>query len=173
MFSARELILEGKAEPGDTVGLLWRDELRHPFTQRITFDGEGKAVSGPCTATRIEGGWRLVDSGNGDGKGADTWDCMDDHDPESLQNCYTADGILYYMPCGAGGAPATPAGAAAARPEKKPRTGAASLKGIYRWAPRAAAPLSLHRANTCPLYAKGGRKRIEGISDYRFQCVCT
>ena len=60
--SAHELILEGKAEPGDELRLLWRDELRHPFTQRITFDGEGKAVSGPCTATRIEGGWRLVEA---------------------------------------------------------------------------------------------------------------
>ena len=50
MFSACELILEGKAKPGDTVDLLWRDELHHPFTQRITFDGGGKAVSGPCTA---------------------------------------------------------------------------------------------------------------------------
>ena len=61
-FSAGELILEGKAKPGDSVDLLWRDELQHPFTQRITFNGEGKAVSGRCTATRIEGGWRLVDS---------------------------------------------------------------------------------------------------------------
>ncbi len=81
MLSACELILEGKAKPGDTVGLLWREELNHPFTSRITFDAAGKAVSGPCTATRTEGGWRLVDSGDGDGKGADTWDCMDNHDP--------------------------------------------------------------------------------------------
>ena len=58
MPSARELILEGKAEPGDTVDLLWRNELQNPFTSRITFDAAGKAVSGPCTATRIEGGWR-------------------------------------------------------------------------------------------------------------------
>ena len=33
MHSAREMILEGKAEPGDTVGLLWRDELRHPLVR--------------------------------------------------------------------------------------------------------------------------------------------
>ena len=32
MFSAYELILEGKAEPGDTIDLLWRDELHHPCT---------------------------------------------------------------------------------------------------------------------------------------------
>ena len=130
--SAHELILEGKAEPGDTVDLLWRNELQNPFTSHITFDAAGKAVSGPCTATRIEGGWRLVDSGDGDGKGADTWDCMDNDDPESLRNCFTTDGTFYYMPCGAGGAPATPAGAAAARPKKKQRTGAASLGGAYR-----------------------------------------
>ena len=30
-LSADELILEGKAEPGDTVSLLWREELRYPF----------------------------------------------------------------------------------------------------------------------------------------------
>ena len=35
MFSACELILEGKAKPGDTVDLLWREELNHPFTSRI------------------------------------------------------------------------------------------------------------------------------------------
>ncbi len=74
MPSAREMILEGKAEPGDTVDLLWRDKLDDPFTQRIIFNDEGKAVSGPCTATRIEGGWRLVDSGDGDGKGSETWE---------------------------------------------------------------------------------------------------
>ena len=45
MLSACELILEGKAKPGDTVGLLWREELNHPFTSRITFDAAGKAVS--------------------------------------------------------------------------------------------------------------------------------
>ena len=65
MLSACELILEGKAKPGDTVDLLWREELDHPSTSRITFDAAGKAVSGPCTATRIKGGWRLVDSGDG------------------------------------------------------------------------------------------------------------
>ena len=128
-FSAGELILEGKAKPGDSVDLLWRDELQHPFTQRITFNGEGKAVSGRCTATRIEGGWRCVDSGDGDGKGAETWEAADADDPECLQNCFTTDGIMYYMPCDA---PATPAGAAAARPKKKQRTGAASLGGVYR-----------------------------------------
>ena len=58
MLPACELILEGKAKPGDTVGLLWREELNHPFTSRITFGAAGKAVSGPCTATRTEGGWR-------------------------------------------------------------------------------------------------------------------
>ena len=132
MFSACELILEGKAKPGDTVDLLWRDELHHPFTQRITFDGEGKAVSGPCTATRIEGGWRLVDSGDGDGKGADEWVAMDNDDPECLRNCSSVNGDMWYKPNDAGGAPATPAGAAAARPKKKQRTGAASLGGVYR-----------------------------------------
>ena len=130
--SARELILEGKAEPGDTVSLLWRDELDHPFTRHITFNAEGKAVSGPCTATRIEGGWRLVDSGDGDGKGAETWEAMDDHDPECLRNCFSVSADMWYKPNDAGDAPATPAGAAAARPKKKPRTGAASLQGTYR-----------------------------------------
>ena len=146
MLSACELILEGKAKPGDTVSLLWREELNHPFTSRITFDAAGKAVSGPCTATRIEGGWRCVDSCDGDGKGVDEWMAMDNDDPECLRNCFSVNADMWYKPNDAGGAPATPAGAAAARPKKKPRTGAASLKGIYRWAPRAAAPLSLHRA---------------------------
>ena len=38
MHSAREMIVEGKAEPGDTVDLLWRDKLGDPFTQRIIFN---------------------------------------------------------------------------------------------------------------------------------------
>ena len=129
---ARELILGGKAEPGDTVELLWRDKLDHPFTQHIVFNDEGKATSGPCTATRTEGGWRCVDSGDGDGKGADEWVAMDNDDPECLRNCSSVNADMWYKPNDAGGAPATPAGAAAASPKKKQRTGAASLGGAYR-----------------------------------------
>ena len=128
---ARELILEGKAEPGDTVQLLWREKLNDPFTQHIVLH-EGKAISGLCTATRIEGGWRCVDSGDGDGKGADGWVAMDNDDQECMANTFAVQQDMWYTPNGAGGAPATPAGAAAARPKKKQRTGAASLKGVYR-----------------------------------------
>ena len=128
---ARELILEGKAEPGDTVQLLWREKLGDPFTQHIVLH-EGKATSGPCTATRIEGGWRCVDSGDGDGKGADEWVAMDNDDQECMANTFAVQQTMWYTPNDAGGAPATPAGAAAARPKKKQRTGAASLGGAYR-----------------------------------------
>ena len=131
MPPARKLILEGKAEPGDTVQLLWREKLNDPFTQHIVLH-EGKATSGPCTATRIEGGWRCVDSGDGDGKGADEWVAMDNDDQECMANTFAVQQIMWYTPNGAGGAPATPAGAAAARPKKKQRTGAASLGGVYR-----------------------------------------
>ena len=131
-MSAREMVLEGKAEPGDVVQLLWREKLTNPFTQHIVFNDEGKAISGPCTATRIEGGWRCVDSGDGDGKGAETWEAMDDHDPGCLRNCSSVSADMWYKPNDAGDAPATPAGAAAARPKKKQRTGAASLGGAYR-----------------------------------------
>ena len=37
MHSAREMIVEGKAEPGDTVQLLWREKLDDPFTQHIVW----------------------------------------------------------------------------------------------------------------------------------------
>ena len=132
MPPARELILEGKAEPGDTVQLLWREKLNDPFTQHIVLH-EGKAISGLCTATRTGGGWRCVDSGDGDGKGADEWMAMDNDDPGCLRNCSSVNADMWYKPNDAGGAPATPAGAAAARPKKKQRTGAASLGGFYRW----------------------------------------
>ena len=128
---AREMILGGKAEPGDTVQLLWREKLNDPFTQHIVLH-EGKAISGLCTATRIEGGWRCVDSGDGDGKGADEWVAMDNDDPGCRRNCSSVNADMWYKPNDAGGAPATPAGAAAARPKKKQRTGAASLGGVYR-----------------------------------------
>ena len=104
-MSAREMVLEGKAEPGDVVQLLWREKLDDPFTQHTVFNNEGKATSGPCTATRIEGGWRCVDSGDGDGKGADGWMAMDNDDPECLRNCSSVNADMWYKPNDADGAP--------------------------------------------------------------------
>ena len=44
--SAEYLILNGKAKLGDTVELLWRDELSTPFSRQIVFGDDGKPVSG-------------------------------------------------------------------------------------------------------------------------------
>ena len=127
-------LITGKGPEPATVGvkvhLLWRDKLEYPFTQGITFNSECTAISGRCIATRIEGGWHCVDSGDQDGKGADKWIVMDNDDSECLRNTFAADKSMWYTP--GANAPTSPHIAAAARPKKKQRTGAASLQGIYR-----------------------------------------
>ena len=128
-MSAKDL---SKANVGDTVELLWRDELSTPFSRRSIFGDDGKPISGKCIATRFAGGWRMADSGDSGGKGTDEWTALDNDESECMANTFSADGCMYYMPCDAGNAPTTPAGAAAARPKKKLRTGAASLKDVYR-----------------------------------------
>ena len=115
------------ATVGVKVHLLWRNDLNDPFTPEICFDEAGEAISGKCIATRVEGGWRCVDRGSvEDGKGADDWLCMDDNEGECLKNTFG----MWYKP--GAEAPTSPHIAAAARPKKKQRTGAASLQGIYR-----------------------------------------
>ena len=52
------------ATVGVKVHLLWREKLEYPFTQGITFNSECTAISGRCIATRIEGGWCCIDSGD-------------------------------------------------------------------------------------------------------------
>ena len=42
-MSAEELIKNGKAKDGDTVRLLWRNELTTPFSDGICFGEDGKA----------------------------------------------------------------------------------------------------------------------------------
>ena len=139
---------------GVKVHLLWRDDLRDPFTEEICFRGE-KAISGKCIAERVEGGWRCVDRGSAeDGKGADSWLCMDENEAGCMHNTFAAGASGWYMP--GNNAPTPPHIAAPGRPGKKRRTGAAALKNVYRCVPRAAAPF-LHRANTCPPWSPTGR----------------
>ena len=56
-MSAKDL---SKANVGDTVELLWRDELSTPFSRRSIFGDDGKPISGKCIATRFAGGWRMA-----------------------------------------------------------------------------------------------------------------
>ena len=72
-MSAEALILDGKVEVGETVPLLWRDELTTPFSDGICFGEDGKAISCICTATRIKGSWYLIDNGGENGKGYGVW----------------------------------------------------------------------------------------------------
>ena len=91
-MSAEELIKNGKAKDGDTVRLLWRNELTTPFSDGICFGEDGKAISGCCIATRMKGGWALVDHGGEGGKGHDVWQAMDDDESECLENAFSEDG---------------------------------------------------------------------------------
>ena len=117
---------------GVKVHLLWRDDLRDPFTEEICFRGE-KAISGKCIAERVEGGWRCVDRGSaGDGKGADSWLCMDENEAGCMHNTFAAGAGGWYVP--GNNAPTSPHIAASRRPKKERRTGAAALGGVCRCA---------------------------------------
>ena len=57
-----ELMIKGcNVLVGHTVDLLWREPLDTSFTRQITFNESGNAISGPCTAKRIDGGWQFPD----------------------------------------------------------------------------------------------------------------
>ena len=156
-MSAEDLIKNGKARVGDVIELLWRDKLTTPFSQQICFGEDGKATSGACTATRIKGGWALVDNGGEQGKGHDVWQATDDDESEALHYTFSTADVLWYKAApepqpepvavaggkGADGCTALdkdesepPApGPAAEPPAKKPRKGSrANMHDVYRCA---------------------------------------
>ena len=70
MLSACELILEGKAKPGDSVRLLWRETLLCQWSECTAMGDGGEALAGACVATRVAGGWELADTGGERGERA-------------------------------------------------------------------------------------------------------